>query len=58
MQTRNYFRQGIVKTQKHLIFDEGQIVDIIEEDKDYYWVRAIFPNAPKIKIEKQFIKID
>jgi hypothetical protein len=58
MQTRNYYRQGIIKTSEHLMFNEGQIVDIMEEDKDHYWVRAIFPNSPKIKIKKEFLKID
>ena len=50
------YRQGIVKTKDHFILNENQIVSIISEEDEFYWVNATFDNSPKVKILKKDIE--
>jgi len=53
---KNAYRQGIIKTKDHLIFQEGQVVNIIREENEFYFVVAIFPNAPTVRILKKYVE--
>jgi hypothetical protein len=50
---RYNYRQAIVKSKDHLILSEGQIVNIVDEEGEDYWVRATFDNSPKVRIAKK-----
>lgn len=55
---KSAYKQGVVKTKDHLLFQEGQIVNIIKEENEFYVVKAIFPNAPTVRILKEFLEIN
>jgi hypothetical protein len=48
------YKQGLVNTSTHPVIKKGQVVEIMEEDGEFYKVR-VFITGKAEKIEKKFV---
>jgi len=51
------YKQGVVNTKDHPVLKEGQIVDIIFEGYDFYFVQS-FTTSSQERIEKIYLTIN
>ena len=55
MKVKRAYKQAIVNTDKHNIFKKGQVVEIISEINDFYYVQCTVSGMPESISKKDVV---